>query len=114
MYNENENFGFLSFFALCVCLSFLSFLSFLQFEIAHLDVGNVSSSTTTSASSSSSSSLSYISCLSLPSFANFLSKHRQVSVHFNRFTVFVRTRQPEQLRLLAEVLGRIEVSQNLR
>lgn len=95
-------------------LSFLSVVSSLQFEIAHLDVGNDVRRSSSATPTSSSSSLSYISCLSLSSFANFLTKHRQVSVHFNRFTVFVRTRQPEQLRLLAEVLGRIEVSQNLR
>ncbi|RQX70407.1 hypothetical protein TGCAST_278815 [Toxoplasma gondii CAST] len=87
-------------------------LTSVKFEIAHLDVSDRGSSRSTAASSSA--LLSSFSCLSLQAFAAFLARRPRVYVHFSRFTVFVRTRQAAQLQLLARVLSRIEVSQNLR
>ncbi|KEP62314.1 UNVERIFIED_CONTAM: hypothetical protein HHA_278815 [Hammondia hammondi] len=87
-------------------------LASVKFEIAHLDVSDRGSSRSTAASSSA--LLSSFSCLSLHAFAAFLARRPRVYVHFSRFTVCVRTRQAAQLQLLARVLSRIEVSQNLR
>ncbi|CBZ56294.1 putative F-box domain-containing protein [Neospora caninum Liverpool] len=87
-------------------------LASLKFEIAHLDVSDPG--TSRSAAAASSALLSSLSCLSLGAFAAFLNRHPRVYIHFNRFTVFVRTRHVPQLQLLAKVLGQVEVSQNLR